>query len=147
MNTKEDIIRIIDALADIEKGHTFIDFTAGDRGEDEAGIYCFWTISGSDNYGLWTFTIRVKDGLPVSDRIARISKERLKESGGPFSDIRAYEPIWQWLTYGNIESVKPASYRAVSRWLSGHESDAVYVVPDWQCEGRACSDLPPLRTV
>ena len=97
----------------IEPGQPIsIRFSAGRLGENEAGVYEFWTVYKVENGTVIKCTARCHQGSDPGERFRRMEGE-----GG-------YEDCWE--VASTAKAIRPARQHEVTEWLNGHSADTAF---------------------
>lgn len=87
-------------------------FSSGAHGEEEAGIYEFWTVADASGP---KFTVRCRKEHDPGERIRRMEK------------AEGYQKIWKYVTTQEAVHLQPATEPEVVVWLEQHPDDAAHV--------------------
>jgi hypothetical protein len=105
--------KIADRDVPIEPGELIaIRFSGGRFGESEAGVYEFWTVFKVENGTVIKCTARCHQGSDPGERFRRMEGQK------------EYERAWKVASVAT--GIRPATQKAVIKWLTEHPNDACF---------------------
>jgi hypothetical protein len=112
---------------------SIVQFSAGERGKKEAGIFAFWTailkvpVKGPERL-VKKIIARAKVGLSGTERFDRMAREAILDRNAKNRKIYRFLYSYAMKSGSNVSHIRPSTEREMLKWLSSHKNDAKYAL-------------------